>query len=139
MRGLRQAPWRIQTQLTAAWAITLLTAVIVGGLYLAVASRTATAGRDVQTLEARKAELQLENDQLRAELATLRSLTRLQERARALGFQPAQAEQIEYLAVSTYPLNAHVPVPLVETAPPAPTLSEWLAEALTAIVPHWSR
>ena len=98
----------------------------------------AAAGRDVQTLEAHKADLQRENDLLRAELAALRALPRLTQRARALGFQPAAPDQIDYLAVSDYPTEAQTPT-LPPVQPKAETtLTEWLAEALTGVLPHWT-
>lgn len=136
MRMLRQAPWRSQTQLTAIWAITLLIVAVVGGLYLSVASRAATAGRDVQALEEQKAELQRQNDELRAELAILRSVPNLAARAQLLGFQPALPDQIEYLRVNPITTGA-VEVPTATSTERPPTLTEWLAEALTGILPQW--
>src|SRR5688572_10515493 len=110
LRAFKQAPWRTQTQAVAAWSVTLLVVMVLGGLYLTVASRAAAAGRDLQGLEVRKAALTLENDELRAELAELRSVDRLVTRALAMGFQPAQPGQIEYLAIDSYPY-------LAQTAP----------------------
>ena len=145
LRAFKQAPWRTQTQAVAAWSMTLLITAVVGGLYLAVAARAGTAGRDLQALEARKAGLIQGNDELRAKLAELRSVTRLAGRARALGFQPAQPEQIEYLAVRNYPSFAeHAAGP--RAAPPTPSaapartaiasLGEWLAQMLFGLVPR---
>jgi hypothetical protein len=140
LRAFKQAPWRTQTQAVAAWSVILLVVMVLGGLYLTVASRAAAAGRDLQSLEIRKAALALENDELRAELAELRSVNRMVERSLALGFQPAQPGQIEYLSVANYP---HV----VQTAPPpraaevAPMpentlaqLSDWLAGVLQGLL-----
>ncbi len=140
LRAFKQAPWRTQTQAVAAWSVILLVVMVLGGLYLTVASRAAAAGRDLQSLEIRKAALALENDELRAELAELRSVNRMVERSLALGFQPAQPGQIEYLSVANYP---HV----VQTAPPpraaevAPMpentlaqLSDWLAGMLQGLL-----
>ena len=115
LRAFRQAPWRKQVQTVAVLSIALLIIAVIGGFYLAAASRAGTAGRDVQRLEGRKAELIQENDELRAKLAELRSITRLADRARALGFAPAQMEQVEYLPVKNYPQPA-----LVEAPPPEP-------------------
>src|SRR5262249_48300196 len=86
LRAFKQAPWRSQTQAVAILSITLLVAAVVGGFYLAVAARAATAGRDLQALEARKVELIQDNNELAAELANLRSINRLAARAVALGF-----------------------------------------------------
>jgi len=139
LRAFRQAPWRTQTQAVAAWSVTLLVIAVVGGLYLAVASRAATAGRDLQALEARKEELGLENARLRAEVARLRSVTRLADRARALGFTPARREQIEYLAVPEIPENVQTPPPRAAVLPPAPettvaALGQWLVQTLAGLL-----
>ncbi len=133
LRAFRQAPWRKQVQTVAVLSIALLIIAVIGGFYLAAASRAGTAGRDVQRLEGRKAELIRENDELRAKLAELRSITRLADRARALGFAPAQMEQVEYLPVKNYPQPAVVespppdgdglPMPSVVVSP-----GDWLAQ-----------
>lgn len=103
LRAFRQAPWRKQIQFVALLAIALLVIAILGGFYLTIASKAGTAGRDLQHYEMLKTELTQQNDELRAKLAELRAVTRLAERARVLGFVPAQAEQVEYLSVSNYP------------------------------------
>ena len=108
LRAFRQAPWRKQIQFAALLAIALLVIAILGGFYLTIASQAGTAGRDLQRYEALKTELVQENDQLRAQLAELRSITRLASRARALGFVPAQLDQVEYLPVANYPSNSAV-------------------------------
>jgi hypothetical protein len=139
LRAFPQAPWRSQIQTAATFLVVLLPIVVVAGFYLHVASRAATAGRDVQQLEADKARLIRENDELQAELAALRSVTRLAARATELGFKPAAPEQIEYLSVADYPHNAQTsPLPRA-AVPPAPTGSpvaqglDWLAQAVQAV------
>lgn len=134
-RAFPQAPWRTQTQAVAAWAITLLIVAVLGGLYLAVAARAGTAGRDLQYYEARKAELLRANNELRAALAQLRSVTRLANRARELGFLPAQPDQIDYLAVPNYPhpQEATTVAAPVTPAPPA-TLGQWLVTAFNRLI-----
>ena len=121
LRAFKQAPWRSQTQAVAMLSITLLAAAVVGGFYLAVAARAATAGRDLQRLEARKTELLQNNDELEAQLANLRSINRLAARAVALGFQPATGDQLEYMRVDSYPQNVHLkPPPHAAVAAPPP-------------------
>lgn len=128
LRAFKQAPWRSQTQAVAMLSITLLTAAVVGGFYLAVAARAATAGRDLQRLEARKVELLQDNDELQAELANLRSINRLAARAVALGFQPATGDQLEYMRVDSYPQNVHLQPPprAIVAAPPPSTLQVFI-------------
>ena len=134
LRAFKQAPWRSQTQAVAMLSITLLTAAVIGGFYLAVASRAATAGRDLQRLEARKTELLQDNDELQAQLANLRSINRLAARAVALGFQPATGDQLEYMRVESYPQNVHLkPPPRAAVAAAAPStvqvMFDWAKQA----------
>jgi hypothetical protein len=111
---------------------------VLGGLYLNVASRAAQAGRDLQALEARKEELHQQNSELRAELARLRSVVRLTNRAQAMGFIPAGPQHIEYLAVPHFPHTLEIPPPpRAYVPPPAPgtlaVLGEWLAGAMHSL------
>ncbi len=138
LRAFKQAPWRSQTQAVAVLSITLLTAAVVGGFYLRVAARAATAGRDLQALEAQKTELLQSNDELRAQLAQLRSINRLAARAVALGFQPATGDQLEYLRVDSFPQNVHLtPPPRAAELPPPPSTwqvaTDWLKQATKLI------
>jgi hypothetical protein len=139
-RAFKEAPWRSQTQAVAVVSIALLIIAIVGGFYLTVASRAATAGRDLQRLEAEKAALIQANEELRAELSQLRSVDRLVQRALALGFTPAQPEQIHYLRVDNYPYAAETTPPPRASAPPAvppstlSVLADWFAQVLQGLV-----
>ena len=138
LRAFRQAPWRSQTQAVAMLSITLLTAAVVGGFYLAVAARAATAGRDLQALEARKTELLQSNDELEAQLADLRSINRLAARAQALGFQPATGDELQYMRVDSFPKDVQLkPPPRATLPPPPPTtaqvLTDWLKQSETIL------
>ena len=135
-RAFKQAPWRKQTQSAATLAVVLFVMAIIGGFYLAVSAQAATAGRDLQNLEYQKSELILANDELRANLASLRSVSRLAERAAALGYQPADPAEIEYIVVNNYPAPAAVAIePAVTPAPSTPvTLEQWLAQTLDALL-----
>ncbi|MBI3363006.1 MAG: hypothetical protein HY023_18035 [Chloroflexi bacterium] len=133
-RAFKQAPWRAQTQAIAAAAVFFVVLAAVGGLYLATATRAATAGRDVQQLEVEKADLLLEIDQLQADVASARSVSRMEARARELGFVPAKNDQVEYIVVAGYPQPPPTPA---ATAAPVPnydeTLTSWLAGRLESV------
>jgi hypothetical protein len=139
-RAFKEAPWRTQTQAVAIVSISLLVAAIVGGFYLAVASRAATAGRDLQRLEVQKTLLLQANVELRAQLAELRSVERVVQRALALGYRPAQPEQIHYLRVDNYPYSVQTTPPPRAAAPPGPQpstlaqVADWLAQVLQGLV-----
>jgi len=140
LRAFREAPWRTQTQAVAVVSISLLVIAIIGGFYLTVASRAATAGRDLQRLEVQKTQLVQSNGELLAELAALRSVTRLAARAQALGYVAAQPEQIDYLRVAEYPWTAQTSAPPRAVTPPtaAPNalaqVANWLAQVLQGLV-----
>ena len=138
-RAFREAPWRTQTQAVAIVSISLLVVAVVGGFYLTVASRAATAGRDLQRLEAQKTVLTQANDELRAELAELRSVERLVQRALALGFRPAQPDQIHYVRVDNFPYTAQTMPPPRAVVPELPPtalaqVADWLAQVLQGLV-----
>lgn len=136
LRAFKQAPWRQQMQMLAGLSITLLIVLVIGGLYLAVASRAGNAGRDLQRLEIRKAELLRQNDRLRAELADLREMNRMALRALALGFAPATPEQVRYVAVNNYPTQtlALVDTPEITKVAAQPTTLEWLTSTLRELL-----
>ncbi len=133
-RAFRQAPWRQQTQSVAVLAVILFVMAMLGGLYLAVASRAGNAGRDIQALQVRQEELIRSNDELRAQLAELRSVNRLADRASEMGYQAVPPDEVEYLVVKNYPSSVAAAPPLpVQPARPA-TLIDWLAETFSALL-----
>jgi hypothetical protein len=138
-RAFKEAPWRTQTQAVAIVSILLLAIAIVAGFYLTVASRAATAGRDLQRLEVQKAVLAQANEELRAELSELRAVERLVQRALALGFRPAAPEQIHYVRVDSFPYHAETtPPPRAVVPVTEPTalaqVADWLAQVLQGLV-----
>jgi hypothetical protein len=135
-RVFKQAPWRVQTQVVAASAVFFLVMAALGGLYLATATRAATAGRDVQRLEEQKTDLLHELDQLQTDIAAAQSMTRLTKRARELGFVPATPDQVEYLVVQGYP--AAPPASQAPQADKLPDYDETLASWFAQRLKDWS-
>lgn len=131
-----QAPWRKQIHLTGRTMLPLIWLLVMGGMYLAVNARLATAGREVLVLQSERAELQRQKDELTANLAALSTPERMLERALALGFRPATSADTEYILVQGY----SDPPPFVAPQPPfsnvqhesvlspayTETLGEWL-------------
>lgn len=129
----RQAPWRTQTQATSLVLAVVVMVVMVGALYLAQASRTATTGRRLQELEAQRRTLEQQNAQLRAEIAALRSVPRLIAEAERLGYHAARMDEVEYLFIKgapPQPLPTPTPPLTVEQVVPrySETLPGWLAK-----------
>jgi cell division protein FtsL len=77
-------------------SVALLT--LVAALYLMLVSRTAARGRHIQQLQVEIAQLDREIEQLEVDIAREAAVSRLQERAKGLGFEPAV--QVEYLSLA---------------------------------------
>jgi hypothetical protein len=100
--ALRRGPWQSQRQATALITLGFFVTLIIGGLYLSQAASASTTGRQLELLITQRNQLEQYNEQLRAEIARLRTVSRLRDRARQLGFVDAGREQIEYMVVPGY-------------------------------------
>ncbi|RMG89612.1 MAG: hypothetical protein D6712_01400 [Chloroflexi bacterium] len=132
---LRRSRWRPQNQAAALATLGVIIALIIGVLYLSQVSSNATTGRQLADLIAERNELQSVNEQLRAEIAELRSVPRLLARASELGFVPAGQDQIEYLVIEGYnPHRDETVAPLQKEEPQLPVYDEsfggWLQQQL---------
>jgi hypothetical protein len=116
---------------------------LLAGMYLAVNSRLADAGRDLLTLEDRRAELIRDTTQLASQLADLTSPERLLERAASIGFHPAHAKDTEFIVIEGYqpPAGFRAPPPLGSPVQPAgglspaytETLAEWVVRTVERV------
>lgn len=94
--------WRPTRAMLALGTLALFVALIIGALYLSQAATTSTIGRQLESLVTERNDLELQNEQLRAEIASLRGVGRLLARAQELGFAQARAANIEYVVVRGY-------------------------------------
>lgn len=83
--------------------VVLLTAIVViltltAAVYLGVVGRTAAQGRRIEQLQAEIFRLQRQNEQLAVDIAEASSFPELNERARTLGFAPA--DRVEFMVGS---------------------------------------
>jgi len=136
-QALRQAPWRTQAQATSLLMALVIVVAVIGAMYLAQASRTAAAGRRLQELEAQRLILEQQNDQLRAEVASLRSVPRLIAQAEAVGYHAATTQDLEYMPMQgAAPSISVTPTPSTTTPELAPayeeTLGDWLTRRMAA-------
>jgi hypothetical protein len=102
IHAYKQAPWRIQRQWIGAFLLGLLLLAMVAALYLNVTARAAIVGRRIQNLELEITANQRTNADLETQIATLLSTAEMERRAKALGFEPANPDEMEYLPVSGY-------------------------------------
>lgn len=140
--ALRRAPWRSQRQATALITLGFFVTLIIGGLYLSQAASASTTGRQLELLITQRNQLEQYNEQLRAEIARLRTVSRLRDRARQLGFVDAGREQIEYMVVPGYTprrqQEALVQQQTIRTEPTTPvyeeSFSDWLQQQWNAFI-----
>lgn len=122
---LDRSRWRPQRQALALGVLSLFVAIIIGGLYLSQSSSTSAIGRQLEDMISERDNLEQQNEQLRAEIASLESMPRLEARAAELGFTAATAGDIEYLVVDGYnPDRQTSVVPLAAQNQPVPTYDE---------------
>ncbi len=138
---VRQAPWRVQRQWIGLFLLGVVLVTMVAALYLNVTVRTAVAGREIQMLENDIAEGERVNADLETQLAGLTSVDAMKQRALALGFHAANAEDITYVYVTGY--SAPTPVDMSDTNSAVSetpillptyteTLFDWLTRKLAA-------
>ncbi len=145
--ALRSAPWRRQSQAAAIIALALIVGVIIGALYLAQITSVATMGRQNENLQRYRDNLVRQNEQIRADLAELRSIPRLLRRAQDLGFIYAGGASMEYLVVPGYqPERLTSVAPLRSDVEALPvydeTFSGWIQQQWEQIVSQfeeWAR
>jgi cell division protein FtsB len=114
--ALRDRPWRVQRQAVALAGLGVFIAIIMGALYLAQVSALSTTGRQLESLILERNQIEQTNEQLRAEIAELKSVPRLLERARQLGFVEAKREDEMFLVVDGYNPNRQPPAAPAQNA-----------------------
>ncbi len=135
---LDRSRWRPQRQALALGVLSLFVAIIIGGLYLSQSSSTSAIGRQLEDMISERDNLEQQNEQLRAEIASLESMPRLEARAAELGFVAATAADIEYLVVDGYnPDRLTSVVPLNVQSEPVPIYDEsftgWVQQQFDAL------
>lgn len=114
-QAVQRGPWESQRQAIILAILALFVALIIGALYLSQVADTSTTGRQLEVLLLERDRLEQTNEQLRVEIAELRSVPRLLSEAEQLGFQPATRERIEYLIVEGYnPARSRTVAPIRE-------------------------
>lgn len=134
--ALKRSVWQPERQVAALGTLGFIIALILGALYLSQVASEAATNRELREMQAQRDDLERVNEQLRAEIAELRSVPRLEARALDLGFRPAGQQDIEWLVVEGYnPVRVDTVAPVVP--PPAaeedgPTYDETFADWLSA-------
>jgi cell division protein FtsB len=96
----KRDPRKLEYRATFGMLIMLVVLSLLGWIYLTQASHVATTSRRIQELQAEKAELERRNMELMIQITELESVSRLDKRARELGFVPVPLDQADFVAVA---------------------------------------
>jgi hypothetical protein len=99
---IRQIPWRLDSRAALGFVLILITFSLVGWLYLTQASVVTTTSYRIDELRLELDHLKNQNAGLILEIAELEALSRVEVRARELGFKPTT--EIDYVSVPNYPI-----------------------------------
>jgi hypothetical protein len=119
VQQVRQAPWRVQLQWIGLFLLSLVLMAMVAGIYLNVTVRATLAGREIISLQTAITIAKRENADMETKLAGMTSVEAMQPRADALGFQPANTDDITYIEVPGYVGPSTVNLSTPGTAQPA--------------------
>jgi len=97
--GMKQGRFEMSPRAALSLLGVFIVLAIVATCYLILVSRTAAKGRYIEKLQEELFALQRENEHLEVEIANASAVSRMIERARELGFIPA--EQVIYLQPAT--------------------------------------
>ena len=140
LQSQQQVLWRNVIQSTGSTLLWVLILLVLGGLYLSVNAKAASAGRIVLNFEAELEAMKLTHSEIKARHAVATSPQRMSEQASSLGFGPAELNDIRFSNTSWAPhkLSFQAPVPrsvreLRETMV-SPAFTETLVDALKRLL-----
>jgi cell division protein FtsL len=135
----KQASWRSMIHSTGSALIWLLILLVLGGLYLSVNAKAASAGRAFLTLEDEVQEARRRNSDLVAQLADVTSPHRMLELAESIGFRPATWRDVEYILVDEAPqeIDFHAPSPDASLYTRLLKISPAYTETLMQAIQRW--
>jgi hypothetical protein len=97
-----QAPWRKQIQYLGLFLLVVVFVALIASIYLNVTARAGEIGRDILKKQAIMLDDQQQISDLKAKLGELYSASEVEKRARALGFETIDPEDIIYLVAPGY-------------------------------------
>ncbi len=112
---------------------------MMAALYLSQVAMEASRGREMRELVTLRDEIERSNEELRVEIAELKSLSKLQERARVLGFVQASTSDQLYLVIDGYqPYQEETVAPLQEDIESAPIYDESFGDGFSVSWTRWA-
>jgi cell division protein FtsL len=97
-----QAPWRKQIQILGLFLLIVVFIALIASIYLNVTARAGAIGRDILKKQSEMLDDQQKISDLKAQLGELYSTNDIERRARSLGFETIDPEEIIYLVAPGY-------------------------------------
>lgn len=102
-QAYRQTPWRRQIRSMGISLLPVVALVVVATLHLIISAQAAEAGLQIMEFHYQEEEILRQIANQRAELAWRTSYKEMTQRAKEMGFEPAQQESIQYMVIPGYP------------------------------------
>lgn len=136
-QALPQTPFRSPSQIAAIVGLIVVVGIVIGALYLAQATVTATTGSELLQLLRTREFLQRANADTVAQIAQKRNISTLRGRAQELGFEPATSAEIQYIVVDGYTWPRATSTPAIEPTPSFvydETFTGWVQQQWNALL-----
>ena len=101
-QAFKQAPWRSQIQFVGLFLLGLVVVLLVAGVYLSISGQAAEAGLDTYNLNYERRSLERNIADYKAQLALISSSAVMEARAKSMGFEVADPDNVVYATVPGY-------------------------------------
>ncbi len=101
-QAFKQAPWRSQIQIAGLFLLSLLLVIMIASIYLSISGRAAAAGLGAYQLNLERQTLERQIADRKAQVAVLTSVTRMEQRAKEMGFTRVNPSEVIYVVVPGY-------------------------------------
>jgi hypothetical protein len=122
---IKRLPWSLDRKAASGLLLILVTFSLVGWLYLGQASVITSSTLQIEAIQQEIDLLNQRNAELALEIAQFESINRIEEKARAMGFNPTDPANIRYLPVDHYPAPDQATLPYSVAPGPQPEESTW--------------
>ena len=135
-----QTLWRSVIQSTGSTLLWVLILLVLGGLYLSVSAKAASAGRLVMSLNEDVGEVRQLHSEVTAHHAEVTSPERMSELASSLGYRAAELDEIRFIRTNHVSKEASFQAPVPQSASDyrktilSPAFTETLVDALKRIL-----
>lgn len=101
-QAFKQAPWRSQIQFVGLFLLGLVVVLLVAGVYLSISGQAAEAGLETYNLNYERRTLERNIADYKAQLALISSSAVMETRAKSMGFEVANPDNVIYVSVPGY-------------------------------------